>query len=196
MKKTRSAAVLAILMILYLTAGFPMPVLGAESYNVDPAHTYIMFRAKHLDIGYSYGRFNEPSGRFTFDDANPSNNMIEMTVEAKNLDTDNEKRDKHLRSPDFFDTESHPRIAFKSKSIKKVNPNNYEVFGDLTLLGTTKPVTLTAVATGEGKDPWGNYRRGFETTFTIKRSDFGMNFMLDGVSDEVELTVSVEGIRQ
>jgi polyisoprenoid-binding protein YceI len=70
------------------------------------------------------------------------------------------------------------------------------VSGDLTLLGTTRPITVTAVDTGSGKDPWGNYRRGFETVFTIKRSDFGMTFMSDGVSDEVEITISVEGIRQ
>ncbi len=86
--------------------------------------------------------------------------------------------------------------TFKSTSVKKIDKNNFEVSGDLTLLGQTRPITVRVVQTGQGKDPWGNFRRGFETTFTIKRSDFGMDFLLKVAGDEVNLSVSAEGIRQ
>jgi polyisoprenoid-binding protein YceI len=119
-----------------------------------------------------------------------------MQAETKNVDTAVEKRDTHLKSPDFFNTGEYPTVSFKSKSVKKLNEAVYEVSGDLTLLGKTRPITVEVNATGAGKDPWGNFRRGFETSFSINRSDFGMTFMMGGVSDEVNLTVSVEGIRQ
>ena len=122
--------------------------------------------------------------------------MFEIQVNSQNVDTAVEKRDNHLRSPDFFNAAEYPAIHFKSTSVKKAGPDNYVIAGDLTLLGKTRPITVKARQTGEGKDPWGNYRRGFETVFTIKRSEFGMNFMMGGVSDEVQLTVSVEGVRQ
>ena len=119
-----------------------------------------------------------------------------MQAEIKNVDTAVEKRDTQLKSPDFFNAGEHPTISFKSKSVKKLKEAVYEVSGDLTLLGKTLPITTEVHATGAGKDPWGGFRMGFETSFSIKRSDFGMNFMMGGVSDEVNLTVSVEGIRQ
>jgi polyisoprenoid-binding protein YceI len=106
------------------------------------------------------------------------------------------KRDTHLKSPDFFNAGEYPLVSFKSKSVKKLSENTYAVSRDLALLGKTRPITVEVHATGAGKDPWGNFRRGFVTSFSIKRSDFGMDFMMGGVSDEVHLTVSVEGIRQ
>jgi polyisoprenoid-binding protein YceI len=169
---------------------------AAETYKLDPMHTSIVFRVKHLGIAYVYGRFNGPSGSFVFDETSPSNSAIEMQAETKNVDTAVEKRDTHLKSPDFFNAGEYPIVSFKSKSVKNLTEAVYEVSGDLTLLGKTRPITVKVNATGAGKDPWGNFRRGFETSFSIKRSDFGMTFMMDGVSDEVNLTVSVEGIRQ
>ena len=169
---------------------------AAETYKLDPMHTSIVFRVKHLKVAYVYGRFNGPSGTFVFDETSPSKSSIEMQAETKNVDTAVEKRDTHLKSPDFFNIGDYPTVSFKSKSVKKLNEAVYEVSGDLTLLGKTRPITVEVTATGAGKDPWGNFRRGFETSFSIKRSDFGMTFMMGGVSDEVNLTVSVEGIRQ
>jgi len=172
------------------------PAVAAENYTVDTAHTYILFRVKHLNIGYTYGRLNGATGSFVWDDASPANSRIDMQVMAKGVDTDDAKRDKHLQSPDFFDVGRHPLITFKSTSVKKLEGNRYEITGDMTLLGKTRPITLQVRQTGSGKDPWGDYRRGFETNFTIKRSEFGMDFLLDVVGDEVDLTVSAEGIRQ
>ena len=186
---------LAILVISLLVV-FSLPALAAETYKVDPAHTSIVFRVKHLGIAYVYGRFNGPTGSFVFDESSPPKSTIEMQADTKNVDTAVEKRDTHLKSPDFFNAEKYPLISFKSKSVKKLDDSTYEVSGDLTLLGKTRQITVKANATGAGKDPWGNFRRGFETSFSIKRSEFGMDFMMGGISDEVNLTVSVEGIRQ
>ena len=169
---------------------------AAETYKLDPAHTSIVFRVKHLGVAYVYGRFNGPSGTFVFDETSPSKSAIEMQAETNNVDTAVEKRDTHLKSPDFFNTGEYPTVSFKSKSVKKLNEVVYEVSGDLTLLGRTRPITVEVNATGAAKDPWGDFRRGFETSFSINRSDFGMTFMMGGVSDEVNLIVSVEGIRQ
>ena len=189
----KSLTVLVVGMLVILS----VPAFAAETYKLDPGHTSIVFRVKHLEIAYVYGRFNGPTGSFVFDESSPSKSSIEMQAEAKNVDTAVEKRDTHLKSPDFFNAAEHPMVSFKSKSVKKLDDTTYEVSGDLTLLGKTRPITVKAQATGAGKDPWGNYRRGFETSFSIKRSEFGMGFMVGkGVSDEVNLTVSVEGIRQ
>ena len=194
MKKLRNGALsIAAATVLMATA---LPLWAAETYEVDTAHTYILFKINHLNVGNSYGRFNGATGTFVWNDADPSASRFEIMVSATNVDTDNEKRDKHLRSADFFNVAEHSSIAFKSTGVRKTGPDTYEITGQLSLLGRSHPITVTAVQTGHGKDPWGNYRRGFETTFTIKRSRWGMDFMMNGLGDEVEITVSVEGVRK
>ncbi len=175
---------------------FAFPAVAAETYKLDPDHTSIIFRVKHLSVANVYGRFSGATGSFVFDEKSPANNSIEIQVGAETVNTAVDQRDKHLRSPDFFDVTEYPLILFKSKSVRKLDNNNFEVSGDLMLLGQTRPLSVVVVQTGQGKDPWGNFRRGFETTFTIKRSDFGMNFMPSVASDEVNLSVSLEGIKQ
>ena len=193
MKPNGFAITLMVALTLVLMPG---SLLAAENYTVDSVHSYVIFKINHLNIGNSYGRFDEPSGSFTWDEVNPTNSSFELMVQATNVDTDNEKRDKHLRSPEFFNASQHAAISFKSEAVKAVKPDMLEIKGMLSMLGQTHPITVTAQQTGHGKDPWGNYRRGFETIFTIKRSQWGMDFMLSGLSDEVEVTVSVEGVRQ
>jgi polyisoprenoid-binding protein YceI len=189
---------LIILFALTVAATFSVapPVNAAEAYKVDTAHTYVLFRVNHLGIGYSYGRILTPTGTFTVDDSPGGNGSIDVQVFAKNIFTGVEKRDNHLKSPDFFNAGKYPVITFKSSSFKKVAENKYEITANVTLLGKTLPISLTAIQTGIGKDPYGSFRRGFESTFTVKRSYFGMDFMLGGVSDEVQVTISVEGVRQ
>jgi len=196
MKSQRILKIFHLIFVLGLLAILSSSAYAAETYKLDPGHTSIVFRIKHLGVSYVYGRINGPTGSFVFDESSPSKSAIEMQAETKNVDTAVEKRDTHLKSPDFFNAGEHPNVSFKSKSVKKLNEKTYEVSGDLTLLGKTLPITTEVHVTGAGKDPWGGFRRGFETSFSIKRSDFGMDFMMGGVSDEVNLTVSVEGIRQ
>ena len=185
-----------LILALILLASFLNPAAAAETYKLDPAHTSVVFRIKHLGVAYVYGRFNGPTGSFVFDESSPAKSSIEMQVDAKNVDTAVQKRDNHLKSPDFFNAGEHPLITFKSTSVKKSGKDSYDISGNLTLLGKTKPITVKARQTGTGKDPWGNYRRGFETSFTVNRSDFGMDFMMKVAADDILLTVSVEGIRQ
>ena len=195
--KTKHILIISLyVLIVGLLSVFSVSALAAETYKLDPAHTSVVFRVKHLDVAYFYGRFNGPTGSFVFDESSPAKSSIELQLNANNVDTAVEKRDNHLRSPDFFNAGEYPLVAFKSTSVKKLNNETYEVSGNLTLLGKSQPITVKAQNTGSGKDPWGNFRRGFETSFKIKRSEFGMNFMLNGLSDEVVINVGVEGIRQ
>ena len=174
---------------------FIPPANAADTYKLDPDHTSIVFRVMHLGVGYVYGSFAGATGSLKYDENDFANNSIEIQVSAAGLHTAVKKRDNHLRSPDFFHTEKFPKILFKSTSAKKIDNTSFEVTGDLSLLDKTRPITFNVVQTGQGKDPWGNFRRGFETKFSIKRSDFGMGFMLNAASDEVKVTVSLEGIK-
>jgi len=196
MSTRRNANIISTPLALGLLVIFSVSAYAAETYKLDPAHTSVVYRVKYSGVTFVYGRFNGPTGTFVYDETAPAKSSIEMQVDANNIDTAVEKRDNHLKSPDFFNAAEYPMVTFKSTSVKKIDSDTYQVTGNLTLLGKTRKLTVNAKQTGSGKDPWGNFRRGFETSFTIKRSDFGMNFMLGGISDEVGLTVSVSGIRQ
>ena len=168
---------------------------AAETFEIDGSHTSVLFRIKHLGVSFFYGRFTDVSGSVVLDDDPAKCSMI-LVIKSDSINTDSEKRDAHLKSPDFFNARQFPEITFKSTSIKAAGENQLEVTGDLTLHGVTKSITVTVDRTGSGSDPWGGYRTGLETTITIKRSDYGMKFMLKGLSDEVKLVISIEGIRQ
>jgi polyisoprenoid-binding protein YceI len=173
----------------------PRVTNAADVYRIDPDHSTITFRVKHMGIAFVYGRFNDVEGSYAFDETATENCFIEIRVKAENIDTGNEKRDSHLRGPDFFDTDKFPTIVFKSVFVKKLQESTYEVVGYLTLHGITQFVTVQAVKTGNIQIPGGELRTGFETAFMVRRSDYGMKYMLGGVGDKIELTVSVEGVR-
>jgi len=196
MNSRRFLNIFSAALALSLLALFSVSAYAAETYKLDPAHTSVVYRVKYSGVTFVYGRFNGPTGTFVFDETSPAKSSIDMQVDANNIDTAVAKRDNHLKSPDFFNAAEHPAVTFKSTSVKKLSSDTYQVTGNLTLLGKSRKLTVDAKHTGSGKDPWGNFRRGFEASFTIKRSDFGMNFMLGGVSDDVAITVSVSGIRQ
>jgi polyisoprenoid-binding protein YceI len=196
MNSRRFLNIFSTVLVFGLVAVFSASAYAAESYKVDPEHTSLVFRVKHFGVADVYGRFNGPTGSFVFDESSPSNSSIQVQVNAKDVDTAVEQRDNDLRGPDFFNAAEHPLVSFKSTSVKKLTDGTYEVAGNLTLLSNSRPLTVKVHHTGTGKDPWGNFRRGFETSFTIKRSEFGMDFMLSGYGDEVAITVIVEGIRQ
>ena len=168
--------------------------LADEAYGIDPEHSSIVFRIKHLGITFVYGVFPNACGRYAFDDENLENAFIWIKVRVADINTGNETRDQHLRSPDFFDEERFPDIIFKSVSITASDAGEYLVTGELSLHGVIKQVTVRARKTGLVQALGGEYRSGFETRFSIKRSDYGMKYMAV-VADTVKLSVNVEGIR-
>lgn len=168
---------------------------GDGAYKIDPVHSGVVFRIKHLDVAYFYGRFNKIEGDFTINWDAPEKSEVSIVVDAASVDTNNEKRDQHLRSPDFFNVKQFPQITFKSKKVSR-DDDELEIVGDLTLHGVTKQITVEAEYVGSGKDPWGGQRTGYELKFKVKRSDFGMNYMQDALGDEVEVIVSVEATKK
>jgi len=169
----------------------------AVTYRIDPVHSFIIFRVKHLNTGFAYGRFNTFSGTIVVDERNPANSSIELEIDANSVDTGNSQRDDHLRSPDFFSARQFPKITFKSTRVRKINDTTVEVQGDLTMRGVTRPITARVTFTGKGRNQRGQEIIGFETTFTIRRSQFNINYGLNGgLADEVRVTFAVEGIRQ
>lgn len=164
------------------------------NYKIDNVHSAVLFRVKHLGVSYCYGRFNEIEGKFSL--ADDANNSIEVTIKADSIDTNDKKRDEHLRNPDFFSVKQFPTITFKSKEFKKVGTNKYKVTGDLSLHGVTRTISVDLDHVGTGKDPWGGMRTGFEGSFEVKRSEYGMNYMPDGLGEDIRITVALEGIKQ
>src|ERR1051325_10230295 len=145
--KHRRLALLSASLAMMLVAAV---ALAADSYQVDPIHSVIIFRIKHLDVGMFYGRFNGPQGTFTYDEQDPSKSSFQFTVKAKDFDSGNVTRDQHVRGPEFLNAPEFPDIIFKSKSVKRAGGDgaNLEVTGDLTLHGQTRPVTVTLEKTG------------------------------------------------
>jgi polyisoprenoid-binding protein YceI len=169
-----------------------LPAQAAETYQADTVHSSVVFRVKHMNTSYAYGRFNDISGTFSLDKETPSQSKLDFVVKAASIDTASPKRDQHLKGPDFFNVVQYPTVSFKSKNVT-ASGEGFDVTGDLTLHGTTKPVTVQVVPTGSGSGPMGKIA-GMETTFTIKRSDYGMKGMIPMLGDDVRITVSVEGV--
>lgn len=172
------------------------------TWTVDPMHAELGFGVRHLMISTVRGRFGKVEGTAEVDDANPNNSKIEVTVDVNSIDTRQEMRDNHLRSADFFDAANHPTMHFVSTRIDGDVSKTFKVMGDLTIRGTTRPVTLDVTLEGRAKDPWGNDRAGFSATGHINRHDFGLNWnqALEAggvtVGAEVKLTLDVEIVRQ
>lgn len=171
------------------------------SYEIDPAHSRIGFVARHAMVTKVRGSFDEFAGSGYFDAGDPSRSWLELTVQAKSIDTRNADRDAHLRSNDFFEMDRYPTITFTSTSVEQVDHARYRVTGDLTIKGVTKPVTVDFDYTGAAVDPYGNQRVGFEGRTTVNRKDWGVNWnvALDAggvlVSEKVTLEFEVSAIR-
>jgi len=174
----------------------------AADYVVDKQgqHAFVDFKISHLGYSYITGTFKDIDGTFSFDAAKPEDSKIEFNVNTASVFTNNAERDKHISSKDFLKVADFPKATFKSTSVKTTGKNadgkaTADVTGDLTIAGVTKPVVVKATFLGEGKDPWGGYRAGFEGTTSIKRSDFGKMMDLGPQSDAVELYVTFEGVK-
>ena len=185
-----------VLLLLIGSAGITQP-MGPMTYEIDTAHSMILFRAKHNNVSYNYGRFNEFTGKITTDEF-ASMGMVEFEVKSASVDTGNEKRDQHLRSSDFFSAKQFPVITFKSTKVstKEGEEDVLEVTGDLELHGVKKSITVDVEITGRAKGKDGESLIGFESIFTIKRSEFGMTYGMGPVSDDIRITVSIEAVHK
>jgi polyisoprenoid-binding protein YceI len=176
---------------------------ATTKWTIDPTHAEVGFSVRHMMISTVRGRFGGISGSVIVDEQQPRNSKVDVTIDVASIDTRQDMRDNHLRSPDFFDVAKFPNLHFVSKRIDG-DPRNgdFRVIGDLTIRDVTRQVELTATLGGEGKDPWGNERAGFSASGKINRADFGLHWnqaLETGgvlVSEEVKLAIDVELVKQ
>lgn len=168
-------------------------------WNLDPSHTEVGFKVRHLMVTNVRGQFDKVSGAIELDEKDISKSKVTIDIDAASVNTNEPKRDEHLRSPDFFDVKKFPKLTFVSTAVKKAGKDKLQVVGNLTIHGITKSVTLDVNAPAQSiKDPWGNVKRGFEATTKIKREDFGLtwNKALEAggvlVGSDVVITIEAE----
>ena len=171
------------------------PSFAADEYAYDLVHSSVSFKARHLDISWIHGRFNEVDGKFSLDREDPTKSTFSLTIKTESVDTANKARDEHLRQPDYFDTKQFPTIEFKSTSVKAIK-DGYEVTGDFTMHGTTKKITIVLKG-GKEHDFKGTKRVAFSTELALKRSDFGFDKSAIGpIGDEALIMIDCEGMRK
>jgi polyisoprenoid-binding protein YceI len=189
--------VLAVLSLVGASTLATLSLQAADTFNIDKSHSEATFRVRHL-VSKVQGRFTDFNGTVDIDAAKPEASSVAFTIATASINTDNEGRDKHLKSPDFFDAEKFPQITFKSSKIVAAGKDKYNVTGPLTMHGVTKEVTLPVTFLGFAKDPWGGERAGFETSVTLDRKDYGIlwNKTLDAggalLGDDVAVSISLE----
>lgn len=192
---------LRLLLVFFLTL-LPTAVLSA-TWQIDPAHANVEFKVKHMMVANVKGVFAKLEGTIEADDADLAKAKVSVTIDTASIDTNNAKRDEHLRSPDFFDVAKFPTMTFASKRIVATGGSVSQVIGDLTIRDVTREVTLeVAELSAPVKDPWGNLRRGVTASAQINRKDFGLtwNKVLEAggvaVGDEVKIALDIELIRK
>jgi polyisoprenoid-binding protein YceI len=172
----------------------------AQSWKIDPTHSAIHFTVRHMVFAKVRGSFGSWSAELTLDPDDLSRSELTVEIDAASIDTAVADRDTHLRSGDFLDAERHPKLSFRSTGIEKSSDTELRLTGDLTIRGTTRPVTLEVERLGEGVDPWGGRRVGFSARTTINRKDFGLtwNQALEAggvlVGEKVEIEIDVEAV--
>ena len=175
------------------------PITTTGTWQIDSAHSTAQFAVRHMMVATVKGSFNEVAGMATANDDGTVD--VDVTIPVATIDTRNAQRDAHLRSPDFFDAESYPTIAFKGKRLEGDMDRNFRLIGDLTMRGITREIVLNVTREGAGPDPYGNERMGFSATAKVNRQDFGLrwNAALETggvvVGDEVRISIDVELVR-
>ncbi|MEU4091173.1 YceI family protein [Streptomyces sp. NPDC026673] len=170
-------------------------------YTIDPTHSEVGFSVRHAMVTTVRGQFAEYEGKLSLDGAKPANSSAEVSIKVVSVDTNQAQRDEHLRTGDFFDVATYPEISFRSTSAEQVDDETYRMHGDLTIKGTTKPVSIDFTYNGSATDPYGNLRVGFEGSTTVNRGDWGLtyNAALEGggvlISDKVKLTFDISAIK-
>ncbi|MCQ8876991.1 YceI family protein [Pseudoalteromonas shioyasakiensis] len=189
---------------LFISAAVAATLFGATAaqaadYVIDTkgAHAFVNFKIKHLGYSWLHGRFNTFDGEFSYDAKNPNASTIMVNIDTKSIDSNHAERDKHLRGGDFLNVDKFPKASFKSTSIKfDVDGDEADVTGEFTLHGVTKTITFEIDKIGEGKDPWGGYRVGFEGETSLKLADYGIDYNLGPASTHVDIGLYIEGIRK
>ncbi len=172
------------------------------TFNIDPAHSRVGFVARHAMVTKVRGAFNDFTGKFVIDGADPAKSSATVTIKAASIDTRNEQRDGHLRSNDFLAMDEYPEITFVSTGATKTGDESFDLAGDLTVRGISKPVTIPFTFEGAATDPFGNFRAGFEGSVVINRKEWGVNWnapMEAGgvlVSEKVTLEFEISAIRE
>lgn len=172
------------------------------AWQIDPAHSHVQFSVRHLMISTVRGRFNEFGGTVEFDEDNPAQSTVDVTIDVTSIDTRDQQRDDHLRSPDFFDVANFPNMTFKSKRIEQTGDNSGLLIGDLTIKGVTIEVPLDVEYAGQAKSPWGSTSAGFAASGSFVRKEFGLNWnqaLETGgvlVGDKIKIDIEVELIKQ
>jgi len=175
-----------------VTTALALPAAAADSYTVDPSHTYPNFEINHLGFSTMHGRFGATTGKITLDTAAKSGS-IDITIDATSIDTGHAKRDTHLKSDEFFNVAKFPTLSYKASKLKFNGDKLSGADGELTMLGVTKPVSLAVTAFNCGPHPMNKKPMcGANATATIKRSDFGLSTFVPAVGDEVKITIEVE----
>ncbi len=197
--KRNSFAILAMVVLLPAAPIFA----HATEYEIDPAHTSVEFSVRHMMISNVRGEFTKTAGTITINGEDPGSLKIEATIDAASVATRVDRRDAHLKSPDFLDVGKYPTITFKSKKVEPAGTGKWKLTGDLTIHGVTKEVVLDVTGpTREITDPMGNKRVGASATTTISRKDFGLtwNKALEAggvlVGDDVAIQIDVEAVRK
>jgi polyisoprenoid-binding protein YceI len=186
-------------LLAFTFAAGSMGVAHASDWALDPAHSQVRFKVKHMVVSTVEGSFTKFNGIVNLDDKDPAKSTVEVTIDAASIDTHEPKRDAHLKSPDFFDVEKNPKITFKSTKVDKAGKGKFKVTGDLTMHGVTKPVVLNVEGPSpEMKNPWGVPVRVVSAQGKLNRKDYGLNWnkALEAggvlVGDEVTLDISAE----
>jgi polyisoprenoid-binding protein YceI len=187
--------------------GTPAEATGSDlshltgDYTIDPTHSEIGFSVRHAMVTTVRGRFTEYDGKLHLDGKEPANSSAEVSIKVTSIDTNQEQRDGHLRTGDFFDAETYPEITFRSTSAEQEDAETYRLSGDLTIKGVSKPVTIDFTYNGSATDPYGNLRVGFEGSTTVSRGEWGLtyNAALEGggvlIGDKVKLTFDISAIK-
>ena len=184
---------ISTLFLLGLNLVYAASLNAQDKFEVDNSHSSILFSISHFNIGYIYGRFNTIGGTVVIDKADADKSAFEFSIKSNSIDTNDIGRDNHLKSTEFFDVENHPEIEFKSQQVR-LEKGTYNVTGKMKIAGVEKQVTLPLQLLGVGKGPFGNTRMGMMGKFSIKRSDFGIDKMLDTLGDKVSITFCFQGI--
>lgn len=199
MSRPARCSLIGLVTLFVLTA---RPAAAADLYTIDPAHCSVIFSVAHSGFSFTFGMFREASGTYALDTQNPNNSRFNFTIKTNSLDTNNPKRDEHLRSADIFNVQQYPNITFQTTECvaTKIQDGGmlYQLKGDLTIHGVTRQVAVPLRMLGEGQGPYKDHRTGFITQIELKRTEYGMNEWLQDnlVGDAVGVTISFEGVRQ